>query len=95
MAEETVTHVDSNVVGDEREDYGEFTTTGAANEFRTRLGVVNEVHVIPVEGGQGTRSMELYKNTNTTTEDVAGYGGVVHFANAGVGQKYRYRAVGK
>ena len=92
MATATKTIRGRNVVGTQREEYGTFTATGS-DEVATGLGHLENVTVVEL-GSTGAGDVDVYVNSNTTSNDVTGYNGMFHIENAGA-VVYLYKAVGR
>jgi len=91
MATQTVTYTEHNLLGNLREDYGTWTSDGAAGDVKTRLSWIYSVHLMTP--GTANQSMDVYPNSQTasTTEDDAGS---FYYAN-GNAVAMKYRCVGK
>lgn len=94
MATATKTVRGRNVVGTHREEYGTFTgAAGGTVELQTAIGHLEQVEVV-VLGSTATADVDIYLNTNTTTNNVAGYEGMFHLENCGA-VTYLYKATGR
>ena len=95
MADETVTHVALNRMGDMTEDYGYFTASGTTVDFMTKVRNVKLISMLNPGVASPDNIFKTYLNTNGTTEDTVGQFGRVHCVGVKNGNTYYYRAVGR
>ena len=93
MATKATTVRGRNVVGTHREEYGTFTGASTTCEVQTAIGNLENVECVEL-GSTGAGDIDIYINSNTSSDNVVEYEGMFHLENADA-VVYLYKASGR